>query len=74
MSTNAGLFDFMIGEWSVEFNRLPEGARVGRRALATVDRFLDNTAILDQWRHVDESGTGRSFSPFVAFHASRLRG
>jgi hypothetical protein len=57
MSTNAGLYDFMIGEWSVEFDRLPEGARVGRRALATVDRFLDDTAILDQWRHVDESGT-----------------
>jgi len=56
MSANAGLYDFMIGAWSVEFDRLPERAQVGRRAIVTVDWFLDNTAILDQWRHVDESG------------------
>jgi hypothetical protein len=56
MTANSALFDFMIGDWSVEFDRLPEGARVGRRATVTVDWFLDDTAVLDQWRHLDESG------------------
>lgn len=56
MSTNAALYDFMIGDWSVEFDRLPAEAQVGRRAEVAVDRFLDNTAILDQWRHLDGSG------------------
>ena len=56
MGNDSTLYDFMIGEWSVEFDRLPEGARVGRRAIVTVERFLDDTAVLDQWRHIDESG------------------
>lgn len=56
MSANTALFEFMIGEWSVEFQRLPEGAKVGRRAIVKADWFLDGTAILDQWRHLDESG------------------
>jgi hypothetical protein len=56
LSANASLYDFMIGDWDVEFVRLPEGAQVGRRARATVDWFLDHTAVLDQWRHLDESG------------------
>jgi hypothetical protein len=46
----------MIGDWDVDFVLLPEGAQVGRRALVTVDWFLDHTAVLDQWRHLDESG------------------
>jgi hypothetical protein len=56
MSANAALFEFIIGEWSVEFRRLPERAKVGRRAIVKADWFLDTTAILDQWRHLDESG------------------
>ena len=56
MSVHSALFDFMIGAWRVEFDHLPEGARVGRRAIVSVDWFLDRTAVLDQWRHVDESG------------------
>jgi len=52
----ATLYDFLIGDWSVEFGLLPEGAQVGRRAAVTVDWFLDHTAMLDQWRHLDESG------------------
>lgn len=56
MSTNAALFEFMIGVWNVEFQRLPEGATAGRRAMVKVDWFLDGTAILDEWRHLDESG------------------
>ena len=56
MTATSALFDFMIGDWSVDFSLLPEGAQAGRRAVVTVERFLDHTAILDQWRHLDESG------------------
>lgn len=56
MNANAALFEFMIGDWNVEFQRLPEGAKVGHRAVAKVDWFLDGTAILDEWRHLDDSG------------------
>lgn len=56
MGAASTLYDFMIGHWGVEFDLLPEGAPVGRRAIVTVDWLLDRTAILDQWRHLDESG------------------
>lgn len=67
---SASLFDFMIGIWRADFHLLPEGATVGKVAIVTVDRFLDETAILDQWRHVDGDGktnyrgaTFRSYLP-----------
>jgi len=56
MTATSAIYDFMIGAWSVEFDLLPEGAQVGRHAAVTVDWLLDSTAILDQWRHLDESG------------------
>jgi hypothetical protein len=69
MSANTTLFEFLIGEWSVEFERLPEGANVGRRATVNADWFLDGTAILDQWRHLDASGAvnfrGATFRTYV---------
>ncbi|HSF16131.1 MAG TPA: hypothetical protein VLK65_11320 [Vicinamibacteria bacterium] len=69
MSSNASLFEFMIGDWNVEFQRLPEGAKVGRRAIAKVDFILDGTAILDEWRHLDESGVvnfrGATFRTYI---------
>ena len=69
MSTNAALFEFMIGDWNVEFDRLPEGATVGHRAIAKVNWFLDGTAILDEWRHLDESGAvnfrGATFRTYI---------
>jgi hypothetical protein len=70
MGANAALYDFMIGEWSVEFQSLPEGAKVGRRAIVKVDWFLDRTAVLDEWRHLDESGEvnfrGATFRTYLA--------
>ena len=56
MTANASLFEFLIGEWTVEFQLLPEGVTVGRRAIVKAEWFLDGTAILDEWRHVDDSG------------------
>ncbi len=69
MNANAALFEFMIGNWDVEFQRLPEGAKAGRRAIVTVNRFLDSTAILDEWRHTDEKGLvnfrGATFRTYI---------
>jgi len=56
MNPTSTLFDFMIGEWNAEFDLLPNGAQVGRRAAVTVEWFMDKTAILDQWRHLDDGG------------------
>jgi hypothetical protein len=66
MTANASLFEFLIGEWRVESLRLPEGATVGGRTIVKADWFLDGTAILDQWRHVDDSG-------WVNFRGATLR-
>ncbi|HXV63600.1 MAG TPA: hypothetical protein VEK15_23065 [Vicinamibacteria bacterium] len=69
MSANVALFEFMIGDWNVDFHRLPVGAKVGRHAIAKVGWFLDGTAILDEWRHLDESGSvnfrGATFRTYI---------
>jgi hypothetical protein len=68
-STNAHLFEFMLGEWDIEFDRLPEGAMAGRRATVHSEWILDHTAIFDEIRHLDEAGTvnfrGATFRTYV---------
>ena len=56
MDRNATALDFLLGEWNVEMLTMPEGSTVGRRATLTVRRFLDDTAILDEIRHIDQAG------------------
>ena len=59
----------MIGEWTVEFQRLPEGTKVGHRAIVKVDWFLDGTAILDESGMVNFRGR-----PFVRTYQTRTCG
>jgi len=63
-------FDFMLGDWEVEMQVIPEGAPVGPRATMRAYRFLDGTAILDEWRHFDGAGRivfrGASFRTLVS--------
>lgn len=63
-------FDFLLGEWDIDMKVVPEGATIGRRATMRAHRFLDGTAILDEWRHFDEVGAdvvfrGAGFRTFV---------
>lgn len=62
-------FDFVLGDWEVEMQVVPEGAPIGPRAALRAYRFLDGTAILDEWRHFDRAGNivfrGASFRTFV---------
>ncbi len=69
MSRNAEAFTFLVGEWEIEMLVMPDGATAGRRAISSVRRFLDGTALLDEIRHVDESGQvnfrGASFRTYI---------
>ncbi len=56
MGRNAGAFDFLLGEWEIAMLTMPEGSTVGRRAILSVDRILDGTALFDEIRHVDPDG------------------
>jgi hypothetical protein len=62
-------FDFVLGDWEVEMQAIPEGAPIGPRATLRAYRFLDGSAILDEWRHFDQTGDivfrGASFRTFV---------
>jgi len=66
----ASAFDFLLGDWDVEMQVLPQGATIGRRATLRASRFLDGTAILDELRHLDQAGEhivfrGSAFRTFV---------
>lgn len=69
MGQNADAFLFLLGEWDIEMLVLPEGASAGRRAISNVRRILDGAALLDEIRHLDESGQvnfrGASFRTYV---------
>jgi hypothetical protein len=56
MGGNAAAFDFLLGEWDVLMLTLPESSTVGRRATLKVRPILDGTALLDEIRHIDETG------------------
>jgi hypothetical protein len=62
----ASAFDFLLGDWEVEMQVIPEGAPIGPRATVRAYRFLDGTAILDEWRHFDQAGN-------VAFRGASFR-
>ena len=69
VSTNAQAFDFLVGEWEIEMLVMPQGASAGRRAVSLVHRILDGAALLDEIRHLDDSGEvnfrGASFRTYV---------
>jgi len=69
MSRNSEAFGFLLGEWDIEMLVMPEGASAGRRAISRVNRILDGTALLDEIRHLDDSGhvnfRGASFRTYV---------
>jgi len=69
MGRNAEAFDFLLGEWEIEMLVMPPGATAGRRAISTVRHILDGAALLDEIRHIDESGhvnfRGASFRTYV---------
>jgi hypothetical protein len=69
LSRNTDAFDFLLGEWEIAMLVLPEGSIVGRRAILKVRRILDGTALLDEIRHVDQSGhvnfRGASFRTYL---------
>jgi hypothetical protein len=48
-------FDFLLGDWEVEMQAIPESAPIGPRATLGAYRFLDGTAILDEWRHFNQA-------------------
>jgi len=56
MSQSADAFGFLLGEWEITMLTLPEGSTVGRRATLNVRRILDGAALLDEIRHLDETG------------------
>lgn len=56
MPGSSNAFDFLLGDWDVEMLAMPEGSTVGRRANLNVRRILDGAALLDEIRHVDETG------------------
>jgi hypothetical protein len=70
MSHGANAFDFLLGEWDLEFAVLPAGSTVGRRATLDARRILDGEAIFDEIRHVDEAGRvnfrGAAFRTYLA--------
>jgi hypothetical protein len=68
--TAATAFDFVLGEWDVDMEVVPEGAAIGRRASMRAYRVLDGTAIIDEWRHYDPAGNavvfrGAGFRTFI---------
>lgn len=72
MGRNAEAFDFLLGEWDIAMLTMPEGSTVGRRATLSVRRILDGAALLDEIRHIDETGqinfrgaTFRTYLPVV---------
>ena len=69
MNRNAEAFSFLLGEWDVEMLVMPPGATAGRRAHSQVRSILDGRALLDEIRHVDESGRvnfrGASFRTYI---------
>ncbi len=69
MSRNAAAFAFLPGEWEIEMLVMPQGTSAGRRAISSVRHILDGAALLDEIRHVDESGQvnfrGASFRTYV---------
>jgi hypothetical protein len=62
-------FDFLLGDWDVEMEAVPKGAPIGPLATLRAYRFLDGTAVLDEWRHFDQTGhvvfRGASFRTLV---------
>lgn len=69
MSRNAEAFGFLPGEWDIEMLVMPQGTSAGRRAMSRVNRILDGTALLDEIRHLDDSGQvnfrGASFRTYI---------
>ena len=69
MGRNANAFDFLLGEWEIAMLVMPEGTKVGRRAISQVHRILDGTALFDEIRHLDEAQQvnfrGASFRTYV---------
>lgn len=69
MGRNATAFDFLLGEWEIEMLVMPEGSKVGRRAISKAHRILDGTAVFDEIRHLDEGRQvnfrGASFRTYV---------
>lgn len=68
--TPSNAFDFVIGDWDIAMTVVPEGAAIGRRATMRAYRFLDGTAIIDEWRHLDPAGAqvvfrGAGFRTFL---------
>jgi len=69
MSRNAEAFAFLLGEWEIEMLVMPQETSAGRHAISSVRRILDGAALLDEIRHVDESGQvnfrGASFRTYI---------
>lgn len=68
--TVSAAFDFLLGDWDIDMEVVPQGAPIGRRATMRAYRFLDGSAILDEWRHFDQLGDevvfrGAGFRTFV---------
>ena len=69
MGRNANAFDFLLGEWEITMLVMPEGSTVGQRAISLVHWILDDTALFDEIRHLDDAGQvnfrGASFRTYV---------
>jgi hypothetical protein len=68
--TASAAFDFLLGDWDIDMEVVPQGAPIGQRATMRAYQFLDGTAILDEWRHFDQAGDdvvfrGAGFRTFV---------